>query len=212
MLTGHRQSPDGFGTRDIMACSRLISVRLAGRSVKTFRPSRLRASGCLGELEQLDARSNHQVLKAAASDPRVRVFSCSPVAKCRCAPMKGGPELAAAKFALGTGTTIIFHVRRQLPERLHRKRVQVNQDPPPAGDGWRMTRQWQAGNILNPPPPTPNDPKRKQNVSCCSLILACAVQSVLRFELNLLQDSLALGFASLLLQRRKWPRRAFTRS
>lgn len=100
---------------------------------------------------------HHQVLKAAASDPRVARIFVFPGAKVQMCNDEKGDRSWLRKIRPWYGHHYHFHVRLNCPSGM---RGCVNQDPPPPGDGCADAEQW-VRNILNPPPPNPNAPKPK---------------------------------------------------
>jgi penicillin-insensitive murein endopeptidase len=102
-------------------------------------------------------RAHHQVIKAAAEDPRVARIFVFPGAKVQMCADEKGNRAYLRKIRPWYGHHYHFHVRLKCPDGV---RGCKNQNPPPAGDGCADAREWQR-NILNPPPPNPNPPKRK---------------------------------------------------
>jgi penicillin-insensitive murein endopeptidase len=102
-------------------------------------------------------RAHHEILKAAAKDPRVSRIFVFPGAKVQMCADEKGDRSYLRKIRPWYGHHYHFHVRLDCPKGL---RGCVNQSPPPAGDGCADAREWQR-NILNPPPPDPNAPKPK---------------------------------------------------
>lgn len=100
---------------------------------------------------------HHEVLKAAASDPRVARIFVFPGAKVQMCRDEKGDRKWLRKIRPWWGHHYHFHVRLSCPSGAQGC---VNQDPPPAGDGCADAEQW-VQNILFPPPPDPNAPKPK---------------------------------------------------
>ncbi|MDQ2095639.1 penicillin-insensitive murein endopeptidase [Rhodalgimonas zhirmunskyi] len=103
-------------------------------------------------------RQHHEILKAAASDPRVARIFVFPGAKVRMCNDEKGNRAWLRKIRPWWGHHYHFHVRLKCPRGA---RGCVDQAAPPAGDGCKDAQQW-VNNILNPPPPDPNAPKPKK--------------------------------------------------
>lgn len=95
---------------------------------------------------------HHEVLKAAASDPRVARIFVFPGAKVQMCNDEKGDRKWLRKIRPWWGHHYHFHVRMNCPKGASGCR---NQDPPPAGDGCADAEKW-VRDILNPPPPDPN--------------------------------------------------------
>lgn len=95
---------------------------------------------------------HHEVLKAAASDPRVARIFVFPGAKVQMCKDEKGDRKWLRKIRPWWGHHYHFHVRLNCPKGAKGCR---NQDPPPAGDGCEGAEKW-VQDILNPPPPDPN--------------------------------------------------------
>lgn len=102
-------------------------------------------------------RAHHNILKAAAKDPRVARIFVFPGAKVQMCKDAKGNRSWLRKIRPWYGHHYHFHVRLACPKRA---RGCVDQAPPPKGDGCADAQQW-VRNILNPPPPDPNAPKAK---------------------------------------------------
>ncbi|MFD1343508.1 penicillin-insensitive murein endopeptidase [Litorisediminicola beolgyonensis] len=102
-------------------------------------------------------RAHHEILKRAASDPRVARIFIFPGAKVQMCKDATGDRSWLRKIRPWYGHHYHFHVRLSCPKGASGC---VNQDPPPAGDGCADAQAW-VNNILNPPPPNPNAPKPK---------------------------------------------------
>ena len=105
-------------------------------------------------------RQHHEVLKAAASDPRVARIFVFPGAKVQMCNDEKGDRSWLRKIRPWWGHHYHFHVRLSCPKGAQGC---VNQDPPPAGDGCKDAEKW-VQDILFPPPPDPNAPKPKPRV------------------------------------------------
>jgi penicillin-insensitive murein endopeptidase len=100
---------------------------------------------------------HHQILKAAASDPRVERIFVFPGAKVQMCKDEKGNRAWLRKIRPWWGHHYHFHVRLKCPKGLNGC---VNQAAPPKGDGCKDAQKW-VNDILNPPPPKPNAPKPK---------------------------------------------------
>ncbi len=99
-------------------------------------------------------RAHHEVLKAAASDPRVTRIFVFPGAKVQMCKDETGDRAWLRKIRPWYGHHYHFHVRLACPRGA---RDCTDQAPPPPGDGCGDAQEW-VNNILNPPPPDPNAP------------------------------------------------------
>ena len=97
---------------------------------------------------------HHQVLKAAASDPRVARIFVFPGAKVQMCNDEKGDRSWLRKIRPWYGHHYHFHVRLACPKGA---RGCVDQAAPPPGDGCADAEKW-VRDILNPPPPKPRDP------------------------------------------------------
>ncbi|MGX0976989.1 penicillin-insensitive murein endopeptidase [Roseovarius sp. MBR-51] len=101
-------------------------------------------------------RAHHEIVKAAAKDPRTaRIFIFAGAKAQMCRDEQGGDRAWLGKVRPWYGHHYHFHVRLNCPDGT---RGCVPQDAPPPGDGCAEAEQW-VRNILNPPPPDPNAPK-----------------------------------------------------
>lgn len=103
-------------------------------------------------------RAHHEIVKAAAKDPRTARIFIFPGAKVQmCKDEKGTDREWLRKVRPYWGHHYHFHVRLNCP----RDSVGCEaQESPPPGDGCDEAEEW-VRNILNPPPPDPNAPKPK---------------------------------------------------
>ncbi|WP_439524538.1 penicillin-insensitive murein endopeptidase [Marivita sp.] len=99
-------------------------------------------------------KSHHNIIKAAASDPRVARIFVFPGAKVAMCNAETGDRSYLRKIRPWYGHHYHFHVRLSCPRGM---RGCVDQAAPPAGDGCADAQAW-VNNILNPPPPDPNAP------------------------------------------------------
>ncbi len=102
-------------------------------------------------------RQHHEVIKAAAKDPRTARIFVFPGAKVQMCKDEKGDRAWLRKIRPWYGHHYHFHVRLKCPKGA---RGCVDQNPPPAGDGCADAQQW-VNNILNPPPPPKDPPKVK---------------------------------------------------
>ncbi|MFV2035870.1 MAG: penicillin-insensitive murein endopeptidase, partial [Halocynthiibacter sp.] len=96
----------------------------------------------------------HDILRAAASDPAVARIFIFPGAKVQMCNDETGDRAYLRKIRPWWGHYAHFHVRLNCPSGA---RNCVEQDPPPPGDGCAEAQAW-VDDILNPPPPDPNAP------------------------------------------------------
>ena len=102
-------------------------------------------------------RQHHEIMKAAAQDPRTTRIFVFPGAKVRMCKEETGDRSWLRKIRPWFGHHYHFHVRLKCPDG---QAGCVEQTPPPPGDGCAEAEQW-VRNILNPPPPDPNAPPPK---------------------------------------------------
>ncbi|HBT01333.1 MAG TPA: penicillin-insensitive murein endopeptidase [Citreicella sp.] len=119
-------------------------------------------------------RAHHDLVKAAAQDPRVDRIFIFPGAKVQMCNDETGDRAWLRKVRPWAGHHYHFHVRLSCPDGA---RGCVNQDPPPAGDGCADAQAW-VNNILSPPPPDPDaprvTPKPKRDLVMGDLPAQCA--------------------------------------
>ena len=100
---------------------------------------------------------HHELLRAAASDPRVARIFIFPGAKVAMCDAATGDRSWLNKIRPWYGHNYHFHVRLNCPRGAD---FCEDQPPPPPGDGCDAARQW-VDDIVNPkpaPPPDPNAP------------------------------------------------------
>lgn len=103
-------------------------------------------------------RAHHEIIKAAAKDPRTaRIFIFAGAKAQMCRDETGSDRAWLRKVRPWWGHHYHFHVRLNCPANA---KGCVPQDPPPPGDGCAEAEQW-VRNILNPPPPDPTAPRPK---------------------------------------------------
>ncbi|MDO6584115.1 penicillin-insensitive murein endopeptidase [Salipiger sp. 1_MG-2023] len=169
MLSGHASHQLGLDA-DIwmLSATDLTLSRAARESISSI--STRRASGAYTNDNW--TRAHHELLKAAASDPRVARIFVFPGAKVQMCNDETGDRSWLRKIRPWYGHHYHFHVRLSCPPGAVGC---INQDPPPAGDGCADAQAW-VNNILNPPPPDPNAPapKPKRELTLGDLPAQCA--------------------------------------
>ncbi len=152
MLTGHRSHQIGLDADIWMLPPQTLSLTRAEReSISSI--SLRRANGAY--VNEKWTRQHHEILKAAAKDPRTARIFVFPGAKVQMCEDETGDRSYLRKIRPWWGHHYHFHVRLSCPKGA---RGCINQAAPPRGDGCAEARQWQR-NILNPPPPDPNAKK-----------------------------------------------------
>ena len=155
MLTGHRSHQIGLDADIWMNPAASMSLS-ANQRENISAISMRRSNGAF--VNSKWTRGHHEVLKAAASDPRVARIFVFPGAKVQMCKDAKGDRSWLRKIRPWWGHHYHFHVRLSCPKGAAGC---VNQNPPPAGDGCADAQQW-VDNILNPPPPDPNAPPPKK--------------------------------------------------
>ncbi|MBW6416434.1 penicillin-insensitive murein endopeptidase [Celeribacter sp. PS-C1] len=117
-------------------------------------------------------RAHHEIIKAAASDPRVARIFVFPGAKVQMCNDEKGDKSWLRKVRPWWGHHYHFHVRLNCPRG---DKTCVDQAAPPPGDGCADAQDW-VNNILNPPPPDPNakPAKPKPPITLASLPAQCS--------------------------------------
>lgn len=151
MLTGHRSHQVGLDADIWMLPPKSLSLSVKQRENISSISTR-RAGGAY--VNSSWTRAHHEILKAAAKDPRVERIFVFPGAKVQMCDDERGNRAYLRKIRPWYGHHFHFHVRLACPKG---QRGCVNQTPPPPGDGCRDAREWQA-NIINPPKAKPLDP------------------------------------------------------
>lgn len=113
-----------------------------------------------------------EIVKAAASDPRVARIFIFPGAKVEMCKTATGDRSWLRKVRPWFGHHYHFHVRLACPDGASGC---VDQAPPPPGDGCADAQAW-VNNILNPAPPDPNAKPRqpKKAIRVADLPAQCA--------------------------------------
>lgn len=151
MLTGHASHQIGLDA-DIwmLPATRLNLTRNERENISSI--SLRRAEGAY--VNSRWTRQHHEIIKAAASDPRVARIFVFPGAKVQMCNDESGNRDYLRKIRPWYGHHYHFHVRLNCPRGT---RGCVEQDAPPPGDGCQEAQGW-VNNIVNPPPPAPRDP------------------------------------------------------
>lgn len=152
MLSGHRSHQMGLDA-DIwmLPPERLNLSRAARENISSI--SLRRANGAYTNRNW--TRQHHEIIKAAAKDPRTARIFVFPGAKVRMCKEETGDRDWLRKIRPWWGHHYHFHVRLKCPAGA---RGCENQSPPPPGDGCAQAQEW-VDNILNPPPPDPDAPR-----------------------------------------------------
>ena len=164
MLTGHRSHQIGLDA-DIWMLrpgDHPGGLTLTRQQRENLSSVSMRRAGGAYVNSRWDA-SYHQVLKAAASDPRVARIFVFAGAKAQMCKDETGNRDWLRKIRPWYGHHYHFHVRLKCPPG---NRGCTDQAPPPPGDGCDHAERW-VDRILNPPPPDPDAkpaPPRKELV------------------------------------------------
>ena len=149
MLTGHRSHQIGLDADIWMLPPKSLNLTRTERENISSISTR-RANGAYVNASW--TRAHHEILKAAANDPRVERIFVFPGAKVQMCKDAKGDRKWLRKIRPWWGHHYHFHVRLSCPKGA---KGCVNQAAPPAGDGCADAEEW-VRNILNPPPPDPN--------------------------------------------------------
>lgn len=171
MLTGHSSHQIGMDA-DIWLMPARIGLDRAAReeiSAVSFR----RNAGAYVNSQW--SPTQHALVKAAASDPRVARIFIFPGAKVQMCADETGNRDWLRKVRPWYGHHYHFHVRLSCPPGA---RECVDQAPPPPGDGCAEAQGW-VNNILNPPPPDPNAKPARPKAELQMADLPSQCQSVL---------------------------------
>ncbi len=175
MLTGHASHQIGLDADIWMLPPKSLNLSRAQReNISSI--SMRRSNGAY--VNSSWTRQHHEVLKAAAEDPRVARIFVFPGAKVQMCEDEKGDRGYLRKIRPWYGHHYHFHVRLACPKGL---RGCVDQSTPPAGDGCADARKWQS-DILNPPkrkPADPNAPKPKPKRELVLADLPAQCKSVL---------------------------------
>lgn len=169
MLTGHASHQIGLDADIWMRpADRLNLSRTERENISSI--SMRRSSGAFTNDQW--TKSHHNIIKAAASDPRVARIFVFPGAKVAMCNAETGDRSYLRKIRPWYGHHYHFHVRLNCPRGMSGC---VDQDPPPRGDGCDDAQAW-VNNILNPPPPDPNapPPRPRRELTMGDLPAQCA--------------------------------------
>lgn len=172
MLTGHASHQIGLDADIWMLPPKSLTLS-AGERESLSSISMRRSKGAF--VNNSWTRAHHEIVKAAASDPRVARIFIFPGAKVQMCKDETGDRRWLNKVRPWYGHHYHFHVRLACPRGASGC---VNQTPPPAGDGCADAQSW-VNNILNPPPPKPRDPnapppKPKRDLTLSDLPAQCS--------------------------------------
>lgn len=154
MLTGHRSHQIGMDIDIWMKPPTRLDLTVAERE-NISSTSMRRANGAY--VNDQWTPQHHEILKAAAQDPRVARIFVFPGAKVQMCNDEKGDRSWLRKVRPWWGHHYHFHVRLNCPKGA---RNCVNQSAPPPGDGCKDAEKW-VQDILSPPPPDPKAPKPK---------------------------------------------------
>lgn len=167
MLTGHRSHQIGLDIDIWMLPPKRLDLS-EGERENISSISMRRAKGAYVNGSWTD--QHREILKAAASDPRVARIFVFPGAKVDMCNWARGNRGWLRKIRPWWGHHYHFHVRLKCPAGM---RACVDQAEPPRGDGCEDAQQW-VNNILNPPPPDPNyKPKKRRELVLSDLPRQC---------------------------------------
>jgi penicillin-insensitive murein endopeptidase len=169
MLTGHRSHQIGLDADIWMLPAKRLDLSEKDRE-QISSISLRRANGAYTNDNW--TKQHHEILKAAASDPRVARIFVFPGAKVRMCNEEKGNRAYLRKIRPWWGHHYHFHVRLSCPRGASGC---VDQNPPPPGDGCDDTQGW-VDRILNPPPPDPNapPPRPRRELTMVDLPAQCA--------------------------------------
>ena len=169
MLTGHASHQIGLDADIWLRPADNLNLSVAEReSISSVSLRRNR-----GAFVNENWTPQHQeILKTAASDPRVARIFIFPGAKVEMCKTATGDRAWLRKIRPWYGHHYHFHVRLACPAGAAGC---VDQAPPPPGDGCDQAQSW-VDSILNPPPPDPNAPKPKprREIKLADLPVQCA--------------------------------------
>lgn len=154
MLSGHRSHQIGLDADIWMRAPKNLALsRTERENISSISMRRSRGAYVNGNW----TRAHHEVIKAAAQDPRTARIFVFPGAKVQMCKDEKGDRAWLRKIRPWWGHHYHFHVRLNCPEGVEGC---INQAPPPPGDGCEGAQEW-VNNILSPPPPDPDAPKPK---------------------------------------------------
>lgn len=154
MMSGHRSHQIGLDIDVWMRPATRLDLSAAEReNISSI--SMRRAKGAY--VNEHWTPQHHEILKAAAQDPRVARIFVFPGAKVQMCNDEKGDRGWLRKIRPWWGHHYHFHVRLNCPDGA---KGCVDQKAPPPGDGCEDAEKW-VKDILDPPPPDPNAPKPK---------------------------------------------------
>lgn len=167
MLTGHASHQVGLDA-DIWLMPATLGLSRAQRETLSARSYR-RANGAF--VNDRWSSYQHEIVKAAAEDPRTARIFIFPGAKVRMCRDETGNRDWLRKVRPWYGHHYHFHVRLNCPDNAPGCEPQT---PPPPGDGCADAQAW-VNNILDPPPPDPDAPPAapKRDLRMADLPQAC---------------------------------------
>lgn len=171
MLTGHASHQTGMDA-DIWLMPAALGLSRSERE-RLSAVSMRRAKGAYVNARW--SRFQHELIKAAAKDPRVARIFLFPGAKVQMCRDETGDRSWLRKVRPWYGHHYHFHVRLSCPDNAPDC---IDQSPPPPGDGCADAQAW-VNNILNPPPPDPSAPRPKPKRELTMADLPQACQAVL---------------------------------
>ncbi|MBM1219938.1 penicillin-insensitive murein endopeptidase [Ponticoccus sp. SC2-23] len=151
MLTGHASHQSGLDIDIWMLPPQRLDLTAQEREDLSSISTR-RAAGAYTNDNWTE--QHRELLRAAASDPRVARIFIFPGAKVDMCEWATGDRSWLRKIRPWWGHHYHFHVRLNCAPGDRQCEAQT---PPPPGDGCDDARTW-VNNILNPPPPDPNAP------------------------------------------------------
>ncbi|MEM6478664.1 MAG: penicillin-insensitive murein endopeptidase [Pseudomonadota bacterium] len=151
MLTGHRSHQSGLDIDIWMLPPQRLDLSVSERENISSISMRRNAGAFTNDRW---TQSHRDVLKLAASDPRVARIFVFPGAKVDMCARETGNRDYLRKIRPWWGHHYHFHVRLNCPRG---DSGCIDQTPPPPGDGCAEAQSW-VDRILNPPPPQPRDP------------------------------------------------------
>lgn len=175
MLSGHASHQIGLDADIWLRPANDLSLSVAQRESISSTSLRRNKGAFVNENW---TQAHAEILKAAASDPRVARIFIFPGAKVELCKTATGDRSWLRKIRPWYGHHYHFHVRLACPSGAAGC---VDQSPPPAGDGCADAQAW-VNNILNPPPPDPNAKPRRPRPQVLLADLPAQCASVLQSQ------------------------------
>jgi penicillin-insensitive murein endopeptidase len=169
MLTGHRSHQSGLDIDVWMRPADRLNLSRTER--ETISSISMRRSGGAFTNDNW-TQAHHEILKAAASDPRVSRIFVFPGAKVAMCNNETGDRSYLRKIRPWWGHHYHFHIRLGCPRGGGSWSTQSRM---PRGDGCADAQRW-VDNILNPPPPDPNapPPRPRRELTLADLPAQCS--------------------------------------